>query len=596
MSGTRPLDAVAYGKDATPTLYVPPRGAVPDEVGAAYRLVRPSVVEVIGSEAQLPTTQVRAVIGAARFQRLRVTDASRVTWSAAVRAAAWGNDESFTDMPPVAFVSPRVVAEAAAAAQVRNWFGVVVPRSGSLPVIPVYPTPTFTTTAAVVGGASTLAAAQRAVLLRGHPGLDYAEFNDIAGQDRYDTSADVAYLGFYAGARTAYIVNGVGDADAAATVSLVDGPVLLVPPCGPGADRAKGLLLKLRPQQIVTIGDRTAVCDDMLGAQTFDPQVPEEEPARDIVQTSTATCLLDNDGDVDCWGRNTADPRQRVPLAPLTWTSQASGVARITRGLDKQLCAYADDGAVSCWPVPSARGGEATATTVFPASAGIVEYQVGGDPAAGQERACGLGRDGRIWCHSRGERPQVRLALGTAVGIAVGHTSCLLRSDHSIWCWTQSPEGPTGRPTRLAVDIPAEQIALSRHGLLVRRADGAVMLVPASRLAAPDGPVEARVVAEASQRLLPGTDGCLIDADGRVDCPLEPAARRTAYRQLTTGGVLAFTRDERGGCAVRADGSATCRSDAAPGTWGALGDGLWAPRYRPAEVLGHGRMQTFRVP
>lgn len=228
---------------------------------------------------------------------------------------------------------------------------------------------------------------------------------------------------------------------------------------------------------------------------------------------------------------------------------------------------------------------------MFPASVGIVDYQVGVDPQTGEERACGLGRDGRIWCHARGERPQVRLALG----IAVGPTSCLLRSDHSIWCWTQSPRGPTGRPTRLAVDVPADQIAMSRHGLLVRRADGAVLLVPASRLAAPDGPVEARVIGEASQRLLPGSDGCFVDADGRVDCPLESADRRTAYRELTTGGVLAFTRDERGGCAVRTDGSATCRSDEAPGTWGALGDGLWAPRYQPAEVLGHGRGLTLRV-
>lgn len=32
VAGTRPMDAVIYGRDAVPTLYVPPRGAVPNQV------------------------------------------------------------------------------------------------------------------------------------------------------------------------------------------------------------------------------------------------------------------------------------------------------------------------------------------------------------------------------------------------------------------------------------------------------------------------------------------------------------------------------------------------------------------------------------
>ncbi len=484
-----------------------------------------------------------------------------------------------------------MLAEAAAAVQVRNWFAVVVPRSGSLPAIPVYPTPTFTATAAVVGGKTTLGTAQRKVLFRGHHGVEWAEFSDIAGPDRYDTIAQLAYLGFHAGARTAYVVNGVGGADAAATVSLVDGPVLLVPPCGEAPSGVVRLLAKMQPQAIVTIGDRTAVCDDMLRPPGFEPLVQEELRAHDIVHAPTATCVLADRG-VNCWGRKVTDPRERIPLGPLTWTSLGDGALRLARGVNTDMCGFAVDGRVFCWPVPSPGTSLAPqAVTLFAASAGILDYQVGGDVSIGEERGCGLGRDGRIWCHARGERPQVRLALGSAVGIAIGSTSCLLRADHSIWCWTQSSRGPTGRPSRLAVDVPAAQIALSRQGLLIRRDDGAVLFVPTAALVAPDAPVEARRVADASRRLLPGSDGCLVDADGRVDCPLEPDATRAAYRELTTGGVLGFTRDERGGCAVRTDGSATCRSDEAPGTWGALGDGLWAPRYRPTEVLGHGRVQ-----
>lgn len=192
-----------------------------------------------------------------------------------------------------------------------------------------------------------------------------------------------------------------------------------------------------------------------------------------------------------------------------------------------------------------------------------------------EECGCGLGRDGRILCHARDERPQVRLALGPAVGTAIGEPSCLLGADHSVWCCTQSSRGPAGRPTRVAVDVPAMRIALSRHGLLVRRADGAVLLVPTAALGAPDASVATRTVAAASQRSLPGSDGCLVDADGRFDCPLEPATRRTAYRELKTGGVFGFHPGRAPGMCGVYGRSTTCRSDQPPSTWGALGDGLW---------------------
>lgn len=594
VSGTRPLDAVAYGHDAAPMLYVPPSGAVPEEVGAAYRLVAPTRVEVIGTEAQLPTRQVRAVVGSKKFVRITDTDPSRVTWRAATAASWQGSDDSWRSMPPVAFTSTRVLAEAAMAVQARAWFAVIVPRSGPLPKgAPVVPDP-WLMRAAVVGGASTLPASRQATLLSKQPpipGLSKPTFTDIADRDRYGTAMDVAYLAFPSAARTAYIVNGISGVDAAATVSLVDGPVLLVPPCGTAPSDVVVFLNKVQPHRIVTIGDRAAVCDDMLRAPGFAPMVQEEERAVDVAIASTGACVLAEDGDVDCWNLVDEDPLIRPLRGPLTWDSVLRGATRLERGMKYDICAFESGGDVVCWDSSSAREHQdPPLRRIFKASDGIVDYQ------AFSSWGCGLGRDGRVWCHDvHYPKPTVRAGLGLATQIAIaGMASCLLRADGTVWCWTPGIGQATGSATLLPVGGRVAQISMTDKGLLLRRADGRVELVATEDLRANRG-VTSEVFTGAT-KLFDDTDGCLLDASGRVACPLEPAAVSQQYGELAGPDALDVVRSgwadrARMGCAIRKDGSVKCRSDGEPGTWGALGDGLWAPRYAPAEVLGFGSLK-----
>lgn len=584
VSGTRPIDAIAHGKDAVPTLYLPPAGAVPEDVGAAYRLVGPSRVEVIGSERELPSSQVRAVVGAKPFVRLTDTDAPRVMWRAATAASEWIMDDSWRAMSPVAFASARVLAEAAITVQARGWFPVIVPDTDPMPAgAQLYPAAFLGNLPSVIGGQSTLSAARRATLLRRESGMKDAPFTDVAGSNRYATAADVAYLAFPSGAPTAYLVSGIGGADAAATVSLVDGPVLLVPPCGPVPPEPAALLRKLQPHRIVTIGERRAVCDDVLDHTSVLSTGPQDESARQIAMTGDAACLLDTEGVVDCWSRKAADPQKRALRGPMTWANAESGLTALSPGLFEQMCGIAADASLRCWDPLASPGKQTASRTILEASAGIVDYQSSGDVA------CALGRDGRVWCHdTQAQTPTVRAALGPAKGIAIAETSsCVLRRDDTVWCWVQELGASTGEPTRLAVGDDVAQIAMSSHGLLVRHDDGRVALVAPADLSA--GRAVAREVVSRSTRLLPQADGCLVDGDGRLDCPLDSTAVRRAYRELAPDKVLAVARVWGMGCVVRQDGSAACRSEARAGTWGALGDGLWAPRYRPAEVLGYAR-------
>ena len=594
VSGTRPIDAVAYGHDAAPMLYVPPSGAVPEQVGAAYRLVAPTRVEVIGTEAQLPTRQVRAVVGSKKFVRISDTDPSRVSWRAATAASWQGSDDSWRSMPPVAFTSARVLAEAAMAVQARAWFSVIVPRSGPLPKgAPVSPDP-WLMSAAVVGGASALPASRRPMLLSKQPpspAIPKLSFIDIANTDRYGTSMNVAYFAFPSGARTAYIVNGVSGVDAAATVSLVDGPVLLVPPCGTAPSDVVVFLNKVQPHRIVTIGDRAAVCDDMLRAPGFAPMVQEEERAVDVAVASSGACVLAEDGDVDCWNLKLEDPLIRPLRGPLTWDSALTGATRLERGMWNDICAFESGGDVVCWDTSSAvEHQDPPVRRIFRAADGIIDYQ------AFAYGACGLGRDGRVWCHdTHFPKPTVRAGLGQATQIAIGGmASCLLRADGTVWCWTPEGGQATGRATLLPLVGRVAQISMTDKGLLLRRADGRVELVATEDLRGDRGVT--KEVFTGATKLFDDTDGCLLDASGRVACPLQPAALSQQYSDLAGPDPLDVVRSEwsdqaRMGCAVRKDGSVMCRSDVEPGTWGALGDGLWAPRYAPAEVLGFGSLK-----
>ncbi|WP_104435570.1 choice-of-anchor L domain-containing protein [Kineococcus xinjiangensis] len=86
----------------------------------------------------------------------------------------------------------------------------------------------------------------------------------LAGADRYATAAAIAVAAFPKGAGVVYLARGDVPADALAAGSLSDGPVLLVPSCGPAPITTLAAVKALRPTQVVALGGQGAVCDNLL--------------------------------------------------------------------------------------------------------------------------------------------------------------------------------------------------------------------------------------------------------------------------------------------------------------------------------------------
>lgn len=355
VSGTGPLLAVAHGGDAVPTLFVPPSGPVPETVRGAYRELRPQRVEVVGT---LPTAQVRGVIGEQRFTRAANTAAVAVSWRRALSQAVQGSDDEWSQMPRTAFTSARVLAEAAAAVQLRDHAVVITPSRGPLPPHDTrsgwhYPDPMFMDPVAVVGGRSAITPARRVDLLRGQPKLSDATFEDVAGRDRYATAALVAARAFPDGARSAYLVGGVGEVDAAATVSVADGLVFLVPPCGPLPPAVAAGLRRAAPERVIAVGGRDVLCDELLDAAVAATTVRENTTASAVAVTDSQACLVAGDGGVNCfdlgawWGANRLSVR-----APRALPGQRSPATQVMRGLWSSMCALGRDARLWCWGHP----------------------------------------------------------------------------------------------------------------------------------------------------------------------------------------------------------------------------------------------------
>ncbi|CAN5295974.1 hypothetical protein BH23ACT9_BH23ACT9_03790 [soil metagenome] len=87
----------------------------------------------------------------------------------------------------------------------------------------------------------------------------------LAGPDRFATAAVIAAGQFPDGAEVAYLARGDDLADAIAGGALRDGPVLLVPACGPVPAVVTTEIARLRPQSVIALGGEAAVCDAVLG-------------------------------------------------------------------------------------------------------------------------------------------------------------------------------------------------------------------------------------------------------------------------------------------------------------------------------------------
>jgi len=93
---------------------------------------------------------------------------------------------------------------------------------------------------------------------------DGAETARLGGESRFATAAAIALDPSSGRADTVYLAHAYGLADAVAAGTLADGPVLLVPRCGPAPDEVRRTVDRLSPQRVVALGGTAAVCDDTL--------------------------------------------------------------------------------------------------------------------------------------------------------------------------------------------------------------------------------------------------------------------------------------------------------------------------------------------
>lgn len=87
-----------------------------------------------------------------------------------------------------------------------------------------------------------------------------ATMDRIAGHSRVGTAAAIARVSFPSTAQRVYLARADDAADALAAGTLADGPVLLVPSCGPVPGEVVTEVARLRPETVTVLGGVQAVC------------------------------------------------------------------------------------------------------------------------------------------------------------------------------------------------------------------------------------------------------------------------------------------------------------------------------------------------
>lgn len=252
-------DALAAGVLTDgPILLVPDGcGGLPDAVTAEIARLDPTEVVALGGPVAICEAQLAAAAGDRATDRVEGGDRYATSVAVARRAFPDGAEHVYVASGGN---SPDAVA---GGALTRGPILLVPPGGGDVP--------------AVVRDAVADLAPDRVVALGGRSAVSQEQLADAAdgrsafrlsGDDRFATAARIAEDEFDGRGvvPTVYLARGDVFADAVAAGSLVDGPVVLVPPCGALPDDVVDVLEDLDPLEVVALGGPAAVCDDLLAA------------------------------------------------------------------------------------------------------------------------------------------------------------------------------------------------------------------------------------------------------------------------------------------------------------------------------------------
>lgn len=199
-------------------------------------------------------------------------------------------------------VSTSVLAEAAVAMRGPSAATLVVPPTGRVSLSASQKRIRFSGRVRFVGSAAGFSRARRAEVAAALTASRLPQAS-LAGKDRYDTASRVALETYPEGATRVYLVDGGSGADVAAAASLVDGPMLLVPRCGPVPEAVRRAVGVLRPTEVVAIGGTAAVCDALAAHVAAGVTPAPRKSAVDVAALDERMCVVASDGTGACRGR-----------------------------------------------------------------------------------------------------------------------------------------------------------------------------------------------------------------------------------------------------------------------------------------------------
>lgn len=151
--------------------------------------------------------------------------------------------------------------EALAAGALSDGPVLLVPASGSVPAAVLAEIKRLSpSTVVALGGATSVSSATLASAAQGRPTAR------VGSDDPYVTAAAIAQRAFPNGAKTVYVAQRGGTADAVSGGSLSDGPVLPVPATGTAPATVRAAIEALNPGTVTAIGGTAAVAATTLSS------------------------------------------------------------------------------------------------------------------------------------------------------------------------------------------------------------------------------------------------------------------------------------------------------------------------------------------